>query len=135
MPYCTQADLVERFGENELLDLAADDTGTAIDATIVDRAIEDAAGEIDGYVAAAGNSVPLESPPRIVTAVACDIARYRLYDDRATEQVTKRYDDAMKFLRAVAKGDVKLGISAPAEASAGEVQFETGGRVMPGGGF
>ncbi|KGE77652.1 gp436 family protein [Halomonas salina] len=135
MPYCTLTDLQARFGEDELLDLAAEDDGVTIAQDIVDRAIEDADGEIDGYVAAAGYPVPLATVPRIVTAYACDIARYRLYDDRATEQVTKRYDDAIKFLRAVAKGDVKLGIRAPGEGSAGGVQFETGRNVFDGGGF
>lgn len=136
MPYCTLATLVERFGNEEMLDLAADETGLAIDEAIVTTAIEDAAGEIDGRIAAGGYSVPLESVPRIITAYCADIARYRLYDDRATEQVSKRYDDAIKFLRAVAKGEVRLGIGASAsEDTAGSVSFQSGSRVMPGGGF
>lgn len=137
MPYCTQADLIERFGENELLDLAADDTGLAVDASKVDGAIADASGEIDGYVSAAGYPVPLSNVPRIITAYTCDIARYRLSDDRATEQVTKRYNDAVKFLRSVAKGEVRLGIasSESAAGSAGNAIMETGRRVFNGGGF
>lgn len=137
MGYCTQADLVMRFGETEMLDLAADDAGTAVDATIVERAIEDASGEIEGYVAAAGYALPLDPVPRIITAAACDIARYRLYDEQASDQVTKRYDDAIKLLRAVARREVQLGIgvSEAGSGSAGSVQFTPGGRVMPGGGF
>lgn len=136
MAYCTQADLVERFGEDELLDLAPDETGTAIDAGIVQRAIDDAAGEIDGRITAGGYEVPLASVPRIVTAYACDIARYRLFDERATEQVAKRYDDAIKFLRAVAKGEVKLGISPSGDdATSGTAVFQSDARVFNGGGF
>lgn len=137
MPYCTQTDLIERFGENELLDLASDDTGLAIDTPVVDGAIADASGEIDGYVSAAGYTVPLSKVPRIITAYACDIARYRLSDDRATEQVTKRYNDAVKFLKSVAKGEVRLGIdsSESAAGSAGSAMMETGRRVFTGGGF
>lgn len=137
MPYCTQTDLIERFGENELLDLASDDTGLAIDTPVVEGAIADASGEIDGYVSAAGYTVPLSNVPRIITAYACDIARYRLSDDRATEQVTKRYNDAVKFLRSVAKGEVRLGIasSESAAGSAGSVMMDTGRRVFGGGGF
>lgn len=136
--YCALSDLVERFGEDELLDLAADATGLAIDTAIVERACDDAAGEIDGRVAAAGYPVPLSPVPRIITAYACDIARYRLFEDRATDQVTKRYEDAIRFLRSVAKGEVKLGISTSsgsAEATSGSAEFQSDGRVFNGGGF
>ncbi|WP_278369820.1 gp436 family protein [Vreelandella titanicae] len=136
MPYCTQADLVERFGENELLALARDETGTAIDTTVVERACDDAGGEIDGYVSAAGYTVPLANVTRIITAYACDITRYRLYDEHASDQVQRRYDDAVKFLVRVANGTVKLGISTgPASSSAGDVQMNSSRRVFSGGGF
>ncbi|UEQ03230.1 DUF1320 domain-containing protein [Halomonas profundus] len=136
MPYCTQADLIERFGENELLALARDETGTAIDTAVVERACDDASGEIDGYVSAAGYTVPLATVTRIITAYACDIARYRLYDEQASEQVQKRYDDAVKFLVRVANGTVKLGISTGSAASSvGNVQMNSGRQVFTGGGF
>ncbi|WP_438454699.1 gp436 family protein [Vreelandella venusta] len=136
MPYCTQADLIERFGEDELLAIARDETGTAIDAAVVERACDDASGEIDGYVSAAGYPVPLSPVPRIVTAYACDIARYRLYDEHATDQVQKRYDDAVKFLKSVSRGEVRLGISSgAASSSAGSVQMNSGRQVFNGGGF
>jgi len=136
MPYCTQADLIERFGEAELLALARDETGTAIDTAVVERACDDASGEIDGYVSAAGYTVPLANVTRIITAYACDIARYRLYDEHASEQVQKRYDDAVKFLVRVANGTVKLGISTGSAASSvGNVQMNVSRRVFSGGGF
>lgn len=136
MPYCTQADLIERFGEAELLAIARDETGMAIDTAVVERACDDASGEIDGYVSAAGYPVPLSPVPRIVIANACDIARYRLYDEHASDQVQKRYDDAIRFLRSVSRGDVKLGISTgPASSSAGSVQMNSGRRVFSGGGY
>ena len=47
MPYCTQADLVDRFGEAEIFALARDESGTAIDTAVVERACDDASGEID----------------------------------------------------------------------------------------
>ena len=124
MPYCTQADLVDRFGEAEIFALARDESGTAIDTAVVERACDDASGEIDGYVSAAGYNVPLSPVPKIVIANACDIARYRLYDEQ------------VKFLRSVSRGDVKLGISTgPASSSAGSVQMNSGRQVFTGGGF
>ncbi|NVE91545.1 gp436 family protein [Vreelandella titanicae] len=136
MPYCTQADLVDRFGEAEILALARDESGSAIDTAVVERACDDASGEIDGYVSAAGYTVPLSNVTRIITAYACDIARYRLYDELASEQVQKRYDDAVKFLVRVANGTVKLGISTgPASSSVGSAQMNSSRRVFSGGGF
>lgn len=136
MPYCTQADLIERFGENELLAIARDESGTAIDTAVVERACDDASGEIDGYVSAAGYPVPLSPVPRIVIANACDIARYRLYDEQPNPVVEKRYDDAVKSLKSVSRGEVKLGISTgPSSSSAGSVQMNSGRQVFNSGGF
>ncbi|MDY7117130.1 DUF1320 domain-containing protein [Halomonas sp. SSL-5] len=135
MSYITLQDLTRRFGESEILALADDGTGQ-VDQEEIDRAIEDAGGEIDGYVAGGGYTVPLDPVPKIVASYACDIARYRLYDDAATEQVTKRYEDAIRFLRMVAKSEVLLGIGTEdGGETAGSVEFQTGKRVMPGGGF
>ncbi|AQU83247.1 MULTISPECIES: gp436 family protein [unclassified Halomonas] len=135
MPYCTKADLIERFGEDELRAIAHDASGE-IDDAAVDRACDDASGEIDGYVSAAGYPVPLSPVPRIVIANTCDIARYRLYDEHATDQVQKRYDDAVKFLKSVSRGEVRLGISSgAASSSAGSVQMNSGRQVFNGGGF
>lgn len=135
MAYITLDDLTRRFGESEILALADDGTGS-IDQEEIDRAIEDAGGEIDGYVAGGGYTVPLDPVPKIVASYACDIARYRLYHSAATDQVRQRYEDAIKFLRMVAKGEVLLGIgSEDGGETAGTVEFESGRRVMPGGGF
>jgi phage gp36-like protein len=134
MAYCTQQNMIDRFGEEELIQLTDRAGAGTIDAAVVQQAIDDAGGEIDGYVSAAGHALPLDPVPRILTAYACDIARYRLYDDAATEQVTRRYDDAIKFLRNLAQGVVSLGISG-AEGTAGTADFDGGRQVFGGGGF
>lgn len=133
--YLTLDDLIQRFGRNEILDLAEDESdasGETIDQARVDVAIADAAGEIDSALAGAGYQLPLEAVPAIIAAYACDIARYRLYDDRATEQVAKRYDDAIKALRAIASGVLKLGLPQVDETASvgGEVVMVTGRRVF-----
>ncbi|MDC8804219.1 DUF1320 domain-containing protein [Halomonas pacifica] len=135
MPYITLQDLQERFSEHEILQLADDGTGQ-VDQDEINRAIEDAGGEIDGYVAGGGYAVPLSPVPNIVKSYACDIARYRLYDDAASPQVRERYEDAIKFLRMVARGEVKLGIGTDEDTeTAGSAEFQGGSKVMPGGGF
>lgn len=138
--YLTLDDLIRRFGRNEILDIAEDkddDSGETIDQVKVGDAILDAKGEIDSALAGGGYRLPLTSVPPILTAYGCDIARYRLYDNRATEQVTKRYDDAIKALRLVANGSLKLGLPMVDDdvTSAGTVTMEPGRRHFPGGVF
>jgi phage gp36-like protein len=140
MSYCTRQDLIDRFSEREILELESNaDGGTDIEK--VTLAMADASGEIDGYLAGAGYATPLSTVPAIITGYACDIARYRLYDNDATEQVTKRYELAIKFMRAVAKGEVRLtanGLPLDESSSAdlvGEASFEGGRQVFSGGGF
>lgn len=133
MGYCTLQDLIDRFGEQELLHLSPNEAGDAIAPDKVTRAIDDATGEINGYVAAGGYPVPLAPVPAIVVAYCADIARYRLHT-HAPDQVSKRYDDAIKFLRAVSSGQVQLGVKEP-EPSLGLVQIQPGRQVMKGGGF
>ena len=109
MPYATLQNLTDRFGEDEILRLSDRDRSGDIDATVVAGKLADADAEIDGYLAGR-YTLPLPVVPEALRRIACDIARYHLYDDRATEQVAKRYDDAIRFLKMVSKGDVQLGV-------------------------
>ncbi len=105
MPYATRADLAARFGAGEIADLApvGDDGGSRAEA-----ALADAAAEMDAALAAAyelplpGGRYPL------LAAVACDLARARLYDDGAPERVLGRAASARKRLRALAGAGAAL---------------------------
>lgn len=115
MSYATQQDLVDRFGETEVIQLS-DRAGTgAIDAAVVAAKLADAAAEIDGYLAGR-YTLPLTPVPLTLQRIACDITRYHLYDDRVTEAVAQRYKDAIKFLTSVNKGDIQLGVDADGAA-------------------
>jgi phage gp36-like protein len=107
--YATQTDLVERFGEEELIQLTDRANVGAIDSAVLARAIADADAEIDSYVRAGGHTVPLSPVPDVVSRLAADIVRYRLHDDAATDEVRKRYEDARRTLEAIAAGRVSLG--------------------------
>ena len=115
MSYATQQDMVDRFGEVEVINLTdrADPPAGVIDADVLARALDDAADEIDAYV---GNRhpLPLVSVPRVLVRVACDVTRYRLSDDCGvlTEEVEYRYKDAVRFLRDISAGRVSLGVTA-----------------------
>ena len=132
MSYATKQDLIDRFKEPELIQLtdSSGDAG-AIDDTVLSRALDDADAEIDTYLVAR-YALPLPTVPRVLVNAACDIARYRLYEDRSTEHVTKRYDDAVKLLRMVSEGKVSLGLDTNQQATttAGGPQFDSPGRVF-----
>ena len=106
MPYATAADLVARFGEEELVQLA-DPQGTgAWDAGIVNQALADASAEMDAYLAER-YAVPVPASD-LVVRICCDIARYRLWEDRASDEVRRRYEDAVRMLRDIAAGRAAL---------------------------
>lgn len=130
--YATKQDMIDRFNATELIQLT-DRTGTvdAIDDTVLTRALQDADAEIDAYLTPR-YTLPLATAPRILVNAACDVARYRLYEDRSTEHVTKRYDDAIKLLKMVSRGEISLGLDEAQQPtpSAGGVQFTTSGRVF-----
>lgn len=111
MPYTSKQEMIDRFGADELIQLtdrASPSTG-AISDTVLNQALADADSEADGYLGAR-YTLPLATVPVALKRIAADIARYRLYDNAATEEVRKRYEDAIKFLRAVSSGEATLGI-------------------------
>ncbi len=118
MTYCTKKDLTDRFGIDELVEITDTNNVGDIDDVKLNQAIADAGAEIEGYVAGR-YSLPLTIVPPVLKMYACDITRYKLYDDRVTEQVEKRYNDAMKYLMRLAEGKVTLGIAEATEAANG----------------
>lgn len=121
MTYFTQQDLIDRFGETELIQLT-DRTGlNAIDSAILAQAIQDASAEIDGYLAGV-YPLPLAATPPQLIRVGCDMGRYylRLAIGVVPETVEKRYEHAIKYLKAVATGAISLGV-AQEDAPAGTV--------------
>ena len=126
MTYATQQDLVDRFGYEQLAQLSDRINGTVIDAAVVARALADADAEIDGYLATL-YALPLASVPALILRVACDIARYRLFGDRMTDQVKQFYADAVRDLKAISSGTIKIGgaASLPIAESAVTVRVNT----------
>lgn len=114
--YVTARDIETRLGADDYAVLV----GNAKDTARIDGAIADACGEIDGHVQKR-YALPLPAPtPTAIKRIAVDIVIYRLSgDSRVTEDRRQRYEDAVSFLRAIARGDVSLGI-APAPAGKSE---------------
>lgn len=92
---------------------------------IIQEAMVDADGEIDGYLAKR-YPVPLTQIPKAINKFSKDIAVYNLFsrigiNESGTEKnYLNRYQAAVKFLQLVAEGKVDIGTgSSPAAASAG----------------
>lgn len=154
MTYATQTDMISRFDAEELAQRAdrsiprlvtgamlktaaaggsmsgytqPEQDATAAALVVITGKLVDADATIDGYLSGR-YGVPMASAPRLIVGYACDLARYALYDDMATEQITNRYKDAIKALDAISKGVISLGVdgaTSPAPASGGAAQMES----------
>ena len=100
MAYATDADIIDLYG-NDMLDRLADRDGDGVaDAPKVQRALDDAAALIDGYIATRV-TLPLASVPAVLKNLSIDIAVYRLATDAGllSEDARKRYEDAIRSRR------------------------------------
>ncbi|MEB9894813.1 DUF1320 domain-containing protein [Bacillus cereus] len=85
-------------------------------APIIEEAIADASGEIDGYLVKR-YSVPLSRVPKVINKYAKDIAVYNLFSRIGIDEGEKeknylnRYNAAIRFLENVAKGIIDIGVS------------------------
>ncbi|MDP2431269.1 MAG: DUF1320 domain-containing protein [Pseudomonadota bacterium] len=110
MSYLTLQGLIDRYGEDELIQLT-DRAGDGVaDVAVVARAIADAEAEIDAYLANR-MALPLATVPAILERLAAAIVRHSLYKDAAPETVEKARDAAIALLRDVSAGRASLGPS------------------------
>lgn len=123
MAYAVTADMVARFGELEVIQLTDRNQDGLIDEDVAAVALADAAAEIDAYLGRFKR--PFTDVPPILKRLCCDIARYRLTAANGvliTEEIRNRYKiDVLDLLRAMAKGEVQLGVDESGEeVAAGE---------------
>jgi len=109
MAYCSYNDLVLAFGENEVVNMLDRDRDGTEDDGVADDGIAFATDLIDGYLRER-YSLPISSVPRNLVGVACDIARYRYYQDQPTDLIVMRYQAALEWLRDVSNGIVNIEI-------------------------
>lgn len=104
MAYATTDDFIYRYSEAEAIQLTNSDypSGSGVVLPVLEQALQDAAFEIDALVQAAGCS--FDEPPAVFNLICTDIARYRLYDDAASEEVKARYERALALLDKVISG-------------------------------
>lgn len=81
----------------------------------VEEAVEDAAAEIDGYLAKRYN-VPFEKTPKVLNKFCKDIAAYNLISRKGVDESERektfltRYNAAIAFLTKVAQGIIDIGV-------------------------
>lgn len=137
MSYASKANMIARFGEDEVIALTDRTNIGVVNDAVLESALAEADAEIDPYLAPR-HKLPLASVPKILTGYACDIARYRLCGAGVTEtdSVRNRYKDAVRFLESVAAGRIGLGLDAANNVAppANTVQFSApGSRVFDRG--
>lgn len=132
MSYATLTTLTDRFGLTTLVSLTdrgAVATGV-VDEDVIDRALADADALIDGYLA--GRYVlPLASVPPLVAGIAAVVAFWNLHIGSPDEKVRKDYDDAMRQLRDIADGRLKLPVAGVEPAGTGGTGVRTNDRDRP----
>ncbi len=128
--YCAPQDLIDRFGQNEVAQLAPSLLGQ-VDTARVQRACDDAGDIVDGYLRPR-YTLPLSVVPRLLVKLSAAIARHELHlggDRQPTDQVLRDRDQAIAFLKDIAGGKADLGIDAngaePAEDTTA-VRFKKG---------
>lgn len=111
--YATPDDLITRFTAREISSLLEGGQAASSDARLI-AACRDAAAIADSYLAQA-LVLPLSDIPAALIAATADIARYRLHKDQVKEggedgktTLRLRYEDAIKWLEAVAKGEISI---------------------------
>lgn len=107
MAYITDTDYAERFTQRELQQLLQ----TAGGSLKLEAAVNDASETVDSYLAAIPGrafTLPLTVPPAKVKGVTADIARYELWAQNASEEVQRRYDQAISYLKDLVAGRAQL---------------------------
>jgi phage gp36-like protein len=101
--------MVVRYGRNEINGLKLDDSKGA---GSVEAALTDAAAEIDGYLSQRYRlPLPGNSAFPLLAWASCDIARYRLWEEKVkddTDTVYVRYRRIVKVLEDIAAGRIAL---------------------------
>jgi phage gp36-like protein len=115
--YAVKADMLTRFGEEELILLTDHDADAGvINDAMLSQALIDASAEIDGYLGGR-YTLPLPNVPAVLVRISCDIARYLLHDEHAPDRIKERYDGAVSFLNKLGNGSISLGMPDEGDAS------------------
>lgn len=131
MGYATTQDLIDRFDQDEL-DQVADAGAGFADPDRLARALSDADAEIDSALIGR-YALPMAPVPELLVRIASDLARESLYIDKPHDEVTARAERARVLLLQIAKGTMRLDAAAAAAETSvtGLVEIVSGRRKSP----
>ena len=127
MPYCTQSQLIQRFGEAMLIALTdrADVPAGVVDGAVVTRGIAEADAMIDGYLGGR-YALPLAATPALIANLSQVITLWILHLSEPEAKVKADHDAAMRSLRDIAQGVIRIPDAAgiePVSSGASGVQI------------
>lgn len=132
--YATADAMIKKFGEHELIQLTdnVEPYQDAINYDKLNAALQEANSEIEGYLVGR-YKLPLQTVPPFLESIACHMARYHACTGAMSDNdpIQTRYDNALKTLKEIAKGNVSLGNAPAGEAepvktSSNNVLFQVG---------
>lgn len=141
MAYCKAAEVMDMIKKDLLDSLLGDhyiedpEEKERRMLTLVEGAIRDASAEMDGYLSKRYR-LPFEHAPGILNKFGKDIAVYNLVSrigiDESDRDKTylNRYNAAIKFLTAVAKGEIEIGAYTPEKLSGNGFRMESSRRLF-----
>ena len=106
-PYLGITELIARFGENEITQLSDRANSGIYDEAVVQTAIDDASAEAEGYLRIR-YTLPLPEIPALLTKLVADLARHELYDQAPPPVVEERRASALRQLRDIGAGRLRL---------------------------
>jgi len=109
MAYATVLTAISLYGEDAVIVGTDRDKDGARDTGVFELFLDAATNEIDGYLAGRV-PLPLIPVPKNIAIYCVDIAMYRSRPtaDVLTEEITKRYDAAVRYLEMVATNKIRL---------------------------
>lgn len=114
--YATVSDMIDRYGETQIIRLSRpeDRTAETVDENKVNIALADAGALIDGYIRGR-YFAPIAVPPKEIVRATCVLARYDLAQGEHTdpsEEMSKGRKDIITWLENIAKELVNLDVPA-----------------------
>jgi len=133
--YATVANMIDRFGELEMIRLSKPDDRTAeeVDAAKIEVALADGSALIDDYLRKR-YQVPVATPPESLVRANCVLARYDLAQGERTEpteQMRLARKEVIGLLEALANGSVTIDAPASGATSGGASGARTSDRCRP----
>lgn len=129
MSYVSADELKTLVPEHVMTQLSDDNADGNSDALMINVIIQEACETVDGYLRGR-YTLPFANTPTLVSGIAKQIARYKLYERRPEgfdlpQAVRNGYTDALKMLVQIQSGNITLGVPA-GEMAAGQQVSEDG---------